>query len=106
EGGGLQPLHGTQTRRVCLGSSEKQPAISRLIEALQRAGTEGLVAARFIGNLSLVVEHKGSLVIRSGLRQGSVDVLALAGTETVVDGQGSRERGQDTGTDVDEVVRP
>src|SRR5262245_38096545 len=45
-------------------------------------------------------------MIRSGLHQGSVEVLTLAGNETVVDGQSSRKCGQNTGADVDEVVRP
>src|SRR4030095_9672356 len=94
-----------QTRRVCGGSSEEKPAILCLIEALQRAGGESLIAARFTRDPALVVEHIRGLVIRGGLHQGSVYVLALAGNETVVDGQGSGERGQDPGADVDEVVR-
>ena len=40
------------------------------------------------------MEHIGSLVTRGSLRQESVDVLAFAGDETVVDGQSSCKRGQ------------
>src|SRR5690606_27761857 len=74
-----QGLDALERRAMLRGRGEEEPAVARLVGAVQRRRAERVLTSRLLPGLAVVLLEEERLQRPRGVDQRRVDVLALAG---------------------------